>query len=55
MAAGCITTPAYTTNTERDHLHILQGLGRPGGDRLDAKARRPAASGDRSVRGSPNT
>ena len=23
MAAGCITTPAYTTNTERDHLHIL--------------------------------
>jgi long-chain acyl-CoA synthetase len=24
MAAGCITTPAYTTNTERDHLHILE-------------------------------
>ncbi len=23
MAAGCITTPAYTTNTERDHCHIL--------------------------------
>jgi long-chain acyl-CoA synthetase len=23
MAAGCITTPAYTTNTEGDHAHIL--------------------------------
>ena len=27
MAAGCITTPAYTTNTERDHLHILDNSG----------------------------
>jgi long-chain acyl-CoA synthetase len=27
MAAGCITTPAYTTNTERDHLHILENSG----------------------------
>lgn len=24
MAAGCITVPAYTTNTERDHRHILE-------------------------------
>ncbi|MBZ6377736.1 long-chain fatty acid--CoA ligase [Pacificimonas flava] len=24
MAAGAITVPAYTTNTERDHLHILE-------------------------------
>jgi long-chain acyl-CoA synthetase len=24
MAAGCVTVPAYTTNTERDHLHILE-------------------------------
>jgi long-chain acyl-CoA synthetase len=24
MAAGGITVPAYTTNTERDHLHILE-------------------------------
>ena len=24
MAAGCITTPAYTTNTERDHAHVLE-------------------------------
>ena len=27
MAAGCITTPAYTTNTEGDHLHILENSG----------------------------
>ena len=27
MAAGGITAPAYTTNTERDHLHILQDSG----------------------------
>ena len=24
MAAGCITVPTYTTNTERDHTHILE-------------------------------
>ena len=23
MAAGCVTVPTYTTNTERDHLHII--------------------------------
>ena len=27
MAAGCITTPAYTTNTKRDHAHILDDSG----------------------------
>jgi len=27
MAAGCVTVPAYTTNTERDHLHILDDSG----------------------------
>ncbi|HEY0957857.1 MAG TPA: AMP-dependent synthetase/ligase [Novosphingobium sp.] len=27
MAAGCVTVPAYTTNTERDHLHILENSG----------------------------
>src|SRR5690606_7050591 len=27
MAAGCITTPAYTTNTERDHQHVLENSG----------------------------
>ena len=27
MAAGCVTVPAYTTNTERDHQHILSDSG----------------------------
>ena len=27
MAAGCVTVPTYTTNTERDHLHILENAG----------------------------
>ena len=27
MAAGAITVPTYTTNTERDHTHILQDSG----------------------------
>ena len=27
MAAGCITVPAYTTNTERDHQHIMEDSG----------------------------
>ena len=27
MAAGCITVPTYTTNTERDHAHILENSG----------------------------
>ncbi len=27
MAAGCVTTPAYTTNTQRDHEHILNDSG----------------------------
>lgn len=27
MAAGAITVPAYTTNTTRDHLHILENSG----------------------------
>jgi long-chain acyl-CoA synthetase len=27
MAAGCVTVPAYVTNTERDHLHILEDSG----------------------------
>ncbi len=27
MAAGCITVPTYITNTERDHLHILENSG----------------------------
>ncbi len=27
MAAGCITVPTYTSNTERDHQHILDNSG----------------------------
>jgi long-chain acyl-CoA synthetase len=27
MASGCITVPTYTTNTERDHQHILDNSG----------------------------
>lgn len=27
MAAGCVSVPAYTTNTERDHAHILDDSG----------------------------
>jgi len=27
MAAGCVTVPAYTTNTTRDHLHVLENSG----------------------------
>ncbi len=27
MAAGCVTVPAYVTNTERDHTHILENSG----------------------------
>ncbi len=27
MAAGCVTVPTYTTNTSRDHAHILENSG----------------------------
>jgi long-chain acyl-CoA synthetase len=27
MAAGCVTVPTYTTNTSRDHIHILGNSG----------------------------
>lgn len=27
MAAGCVTVPTYTTNTVRDHVHILENSG----------------------------
>src|SRR3954454_8195778 len=27
MAAGCVTVPTYTTNTVRDHTHILENSG----------------------------
>ena len=27
MAAGCVTVPTYTTNTERDHQHVIENSG----------------------------
>ena len=27
MAAGCVTVPTYVTNTERDHVHIIENSG----------------------------
>ncbi|MGN6377011.1 MAG: AMP-dependent synthetase/ligase [Sphingomonas sp.] len=27
MAAGCVTVPAYITNTERDHSHVIENSG----------------------------
>ncbi|MBA2935453.1 long-chain fatty acid--CoA ligase [Sphingomonas sp. CGMCC 1.13654] len=27
MAAGCVTVPAYTSNTTRDHAHVLENSG----------------------------
>src|SRR5881275_1518645 len=30
MAAGCVTVPTYTTNTTRDHTHILDNSGAKG-------------------------
>ena len=44
MAAGCVTVPTYTTNTERDHQHILDDSGRARGDRLDPEAGQDAAA-----------
>ena len=41
MAAGCVTVPAYTTNTERDHLHILENSGACAVIVSDAKLAKP--------------
>ena len=41
MAAGCVTVPAYTTNTERDHLHIIENSGTRAVIVSDAKLARP--------------
>jgi long-chain acyl-CoA synthetase len=41
MAAGCITVPAYTTNTERDHLHIIENSGARAVIVSDAKLAKP--------------
>jgi long-chain acyl-CoA synthetase len=41
MAAGCITTPAYTTNTEHDHAHVLGDSGARAVIVSDAKLAKP--------------
>jgi long-chain acyl-CoA synthetase len=41
MAAGCITVPAYTTNTERDHTHVLENSGARAVIVSDAKLANP--------------
>ena len=41
MAAGCVTVPAYTTNTERDHLHVLDNSGARAVIVSDAKLAKP--------------
>ena len=41
MAAGCVTVPAYVTNTERDHLHVLENSGARAVIVASAKLARP--------------
>ena len=41
MAAGCITTPAYITNTEGDHAHVLANSGAKAVIVSDRKLARP--------------
>ncbi|PLK27249.1 long-chain fatty acid--CoA ligase [Novosphingobium sp. TH158] len=41
MAAGLVTVPAYTTNTERDHAHVLENSGASAVIVSDAKLAKP--------------
>jgi long-chain acyl-CoA synthetase len=41
MAAGCVTVPAYVTNTERDHQHVLDNSGARAVIVADAKLAKP--------------
>ena len=41
MAAGCVTVPAYATNTERDHLHVLEDSGAKAAIVSNAKLAKP--------------
>jgi long-subunit acyl-CoA synthetase (AMP-forming) len=45
MAAGCVTVPTYTTNTERDHQHILDDSGAQAVIVSDGQARAHPAPG----------
>lgn len=51
MAAGCITVPAYTTNTTSDHLHILRNTGARAVIVSTAKLAEPLLSAVRQVVG----
>ncbi|MEJ6010228.1 AMP-dependent synthetase/ligase [Novosphingobium aquae] len=53
MAAGLVTVPAYTTNTERDHRHVLENSGASAvivSDGKLAKPLLPAVMGTDKVR-----
>ncbi|MCW1401397.1 AMP-dependent synthetase/ligase [Novosphingobium sp. MW5] len=53
MAAGLVTVPAYTTNTERDHAHVLENSGASAvivSDGKLAKPLLPAVMGTDKVR-----
>ena len=41
MAAGLVTVPAYTTNTERDHAHVLENAGARAVIVADARLAKP--------------
>ncbi len=41
MAAGLITVPAYTTNTERDHAHVIENSGAAAVIVSDARLAKP--------------
>jgi len=41
MGAGLVTVPAYTTNTERDHAHVLENSGARAVIVADAKLAKP--------------
>lgn len=41
MAAGLVTVPAYTTNTERDHAHVIDNSGAAAVIVSDAKLAKP--------------
>jgi long-chain acyl-CoA synthetase len=45
MAAGCVTVPAYTTNTTRDHIHVLENSGARAAIVSNAKLARTLLSG----------
>ena len=51
MAAGLVTVPAYTTNTERDHQHVLENSGARAVIVSTAKLAQPLLTACLSARG----